>query len=198
MKNTNKANYFFQSRVDLKPRKESIDRINDYHSVLSAFIFLGEENKLKVSEINDALKSLKNHIVGGLFTGLLFGGENYDNGSLVLGLPYALDTKKIDLSDEVIISEGVRFFYKIVECNDKLLHGTTDARDKRVSDAQNAMFCIDCFSRGLYVVDYFYEEIATIDRAKNIFWFLSLGEIVNFETNLEIFNKTVTLNQFSK
>ena len=60
MKNTNKANYFFQSRVDLKPRKESIDRINDYHSVLSAFIFLGEENKLKVSEINDALKSLKN------------------------------------------------------------------------------------------------------------------------------------------
>lgn len=368
MKNTNKANYFFQSLADFKNLKESINRINDDQSVLSAFIFISDENNLTVSEINDTLKSLKKPVVGGVFTGLLYEGNNYEHGVLVLGLPYSLDTKIIDLSDEVKISEGIRDFHETVECKDKtmvvfvdafadnkitfieqlynhfgislsyfgggagslsfkrkpvvfneygifensavlgimdkniqvgvshgwtpisnplkvtetdgnivksidwepaldvyqklikehsglipnkenffdvaksypfgmskiqsnfvvrdpisihgtgllivdeipqgefiyilhgnkdkLLQGAADARDKGVSDAEKAIFCIDCISRVLYLGDDFCEEIATIDKSKNIFGIFSLGEIANFGTNLEIFNKTVVVTQF--
>ena len=368
MKNTNSVNYFFETSANPESLKEAIDRINENDDFLSALIFIGDDNQLAVEEINTALKQVQKPIVGGIFTGLLNEGLKHEQGILVLGLPYTLHSKKIDLSDEDQMSSDVLDFYEQMESSGKtmlvfvdafadnkiafiehvynhfgisvsylgggagslsfirkpvvfnetgvyensavlgmldtdirvgvshgwtpisnplkvtetdgnivksidwepaldvyqklvkehcgltpdkdnffdvaksypfgmskiqsnfvvrdpiavhesgllivdeipqgefiyvlhgdkkkLLKGAADARDKGVSDINKAIFCIDCISRVLFLGDDFCEEIATIDKSKNIFGVFSLGEIANFGTNLEIFNKTVVVTQF--
>jgi hypothetical protein len=368
MKNTKTDNYFFENIANLKSLDNTIKRINENDDFLSALIFIGDDNNFTAEEINNALKQARKPIVGGVFTGLLDKGVKYSQGILSLGLPYALDTKVIDLSDKVKIHAGVRDFYETTDCKDKsmvvfvdafadnkitfieqlynhfgisvsyvgggagslsfkrkpvvfnehgifensavlgmmdkniqvgvshgwtpishplkvtetdgnivksidwepaldvyqklikehsglipnkenffdvaksypfgiskiqsnfvvrdpisihesgllivdeipqgefiyvlhadkekLLKGAADARDRGVSNRESAVFCIDCISRVLYLGDDFGEEIYTIDKTKNIFGIFSLGEIANFGTNLEIFNKTVVVTQF--
>jgi hypothetical protein len=112
MKNSNKASYFFDSTADLKHLNEAVDRINSNDDFLSALIFIGDENNLSAEEINDALEKLKKPVVGGIFTGLLNEGKNYDQGILVVALPYALQTRVIPLAEEDKIVEEITYLYE--------------------------------------------------------------------------------------
>jgi hypothetical protein len=366
MKN-DKVTYRYDAQADYETLVECIESINASEEALSSLIFIGDNNQLTVSEINQALSKLKKPMLGGIFTGLISEGQNYDHGILRVDLPYALKTATFDLSNARNMNDHVLSFYEKIESHGKtmflfvdafadnkmafineiynyfgisvsylgggagslsfdrkpvvfnetgilenaavigmldesvqvgvshgwtpisnplkvteaegklvksidwepafdvykkliqehanieiskenffdvaksypfgmskiqanfvvrdpisvqdngllivdeipsgefvyvlhgnkkqLLQGASDARNKGVVDSKSTIFCIDCISRVLYLADDFKDEIRTIDNGGMVYGILSLGEIANFGTNLEIFNKTIVVTQ---
>ncbi|RZT96256.1 hypothetical protein EV201_0892 [Ancylomarina subtilis] len=118
------------------------------------------------------------------------------DAEMIVRDPIWLTSEGLQLIDEIREGEYIKILNGDLE---SLLEGASNAKDLALSNLQNemdhdALFCIDCISRVLFMNETYGMELGILSENKKVSGILSLGEIANEgDSFLEIYNKTIAI-----
>jgi hypothetical protein len=92
--------HFFSDQPNLIEFSQQLTQINASNDVKSILIFSADANAFDELQVTALLQNLSKPVMGGIFPQIIYQSKAYEQGYLLIGLPYAIDVKRIDgLSD---------------------------------------------------------------------------------------------------
>jgi len=118
------------------------------------------------------------------------------DAEMVVRDPFKVTGDTIHMVDEILEGEYIKILHGNMV---SLLAGASKAKEIAFSKLEdnmdkNAVFCIDCISRVLFMQNDFKKELEAIGQNVDVTGVLTIGEIANSEESfLEIYNKTIVI-----
>ena len=132
---------FFTDKSDITLFKQGLDEVISNEQVKSVLIFLADNNHFDEAALNALLLSQTLPIMGGIFPEIVYETQNYQQGALIVGLPYPMQVELVGaLSDEdqdyaEVIEE---IFDQDVEAQTGIVF--VDGLSKRISGLVDGLF----------------------------------------------------------
>lgn len=92
---------FFSDTSDILVFKQGLLQVASNEQVKSVLIFSADNNHFDETELSLLLKEYSLPIMGGIFPEVIYQTQNYEQGFLMVGLPYSMHIERVgELSDE--------------------------------------------------------------------------------------------------